>query len=207
MSVTEAAPAGADLQRDAVRTNEQVLADHGWDFQRFEALSRKAAADGLHAEGITLPEQDRFDACAAFVLERGLVFARRYDEERANGLSFSTACYRRMRRRVVDWLRTRVDYRYGGQGVSEHVTADGELPETPATDVGSLDQALVEIGRMLDAAGEWTEQHHWTLIHLCQPIAEGLSLWRAAELAGVDPFAARESLMRLEDALLLARAA
>lgn len=203
MTVTDTAPS----RTNDTRSNHEVLDAHGWDFQRFEALSRKAAADGLRDEGVTLPEQDRFDACAAFVLERGLVFARRYDVDLANGLSFSTACYRRMRRRVVDWLRTRVDYRYGGQGVSEHVTADGELPDAATADADSLDQALVEIARMLDAAGAWTEQHHWTLIHLCQPIAEGLSLWRAAEIAGVDPFAARESLIRLEDALLLARAA
>lgn len=206
MSVTETRD-GSDLLRCDDRSNEQVLAEQGWDFQRFEALSRKASADGLHAEGITLPEQDRFDACAAFVLGHGLAFARRFDPERANGLSFSTACYRRMRRRVVDWLRTRVDYRYGGQGISEHVTSDGELPEAPTVDVGSVEQALVEIARSLKAAGSWTEEHQRTLVHICQPLAEGFSLWRAAHNAGIDPFEAQLSLQRLESAMQLARSA
>jgi DNA-directed RNA polymerase specialized sigma24 family protein len=187
---------------------ERVLAKHGFDGKRLEKLARRIALDVIRRSG-GVPGEKHEDL-VAYLCERGLRAASRYDDSRRQasygsrgGNAFESYLSDVLERRTVDWMRSRAegfaDYRRWpggspidlvGDDVDTLKTAYGDaVEELAAAEERDFGLALARISARLSEEGRQTLE----LIGL--PLFDG---WRPGQIRDAAGIPFREQRKRLE---------
>jgi hypothetical protein len=169
-------------------TAAAALELHGFTWERLEKLARKALHDRRRHRRIVL-DAGREQEALEFYVEVGARWAIKFDPARANGVSFTTSCYRTMYPKLTDYLRRRHGDERHGRPITEVPTE--RLPDSAALDERTLEQVAAS------AASNLPDRSRWALEQLGLPIADGLTLAAAAARAGVTVCYAEELLEEL----------
>jgi len=169
-------------------TAADALARHGVSWQQLEKIAAKALHDAMRARNITL-DDDRRERAHEFFVDLALDWARRYDPSLANGVSFTTSCYRRLYgdkvagAKLIDFLRR--EHGDERRGTPLRITAAGDrhdFLEAARLDEESFAQLVEHVGPGL------TKRALRTLRTIAYEIVVlGLERWRVAERHGLEP--------------------
>lgn len=170
-------------------TAAEALERLAFTWERLEKLARRALHDHMRKRRINLDAQ-RYEEALDFYVEVGARWAISYDPDLANGVSFSTSCYRRMYPRLTDYLRARHGDERHGRPITEQAT--DKMPEDDGTDEPTFKYAAAAVADGLPARARRT------LELLGRPMAEeGLTVMEAAARAGIAVAVAEELLEEL----------
>lgn len=125
---------------------DDALKRHGLTWPQLEKLAHRALADHLRNRHITL-DPDRHTEAHEHLVDVGARWALRYHPDLANGVSFTTSCYRRMYPRVTDYLRERHGDERRGTPIHEHPAE--QLPDTGALDHETFQQLVENVSASL----------------------------------------------------------
>jgi hypothetical protein len=176
---------------EPIRTPDEQLRSLGLDWERLEKLAKRALNDAKRQRKSRLDEgRDR--AAIDYLFDVGLVWAYRYDEAKANGVSFATSVYRRMVMRYPDYLR------YGDcagdprLGTPLTLVFVDEMPDGATIDKESFRQLVEQVSGGLSTGALWT------LANIAEPRAvEGLRLREIADRHGLTLAQAERLLAQL----------
>lgn len=168
------------LSPDAPSTAVEALEHHGFSWERLEKLARKALNDRLRNRGQHL-DPDRYAEALELYIDVGARWALEYDPGLANGVSFSSSCYRRMYPRLVDYLRAR----HGDErrGVPLHEVPAGDRTDLVA--IGELDEETFE--QLIDHVSPGLTRRALATLRTVayDSLVLGLERWRIAERRGI----------------------
>lgn len=162
-------------------TVAEALDQHGVSWGQLERLAQKALTDRLRERGQHL-DADRRQEALEHLVDVGARWALRYDPAQANGISFTTSCYRRMKPRVTDYLRAR----HGDErrGTPLHQVPAGDradfIGDGSRLDEETFEQLIDHVGRSLSRRAFDTLR---TVAY--DVVVLGLERWRVAEKNGI----------------------
>lgn len=168
----------------------------GLSWEQLERLARRALRDAMRDCGSTLDEERR-EAAVEYLFDVGIEWAARFDPAQANGVSFATSAFRRMKMRYEQFLRDAPRLGFHGtcdtrRGQPLMVAAVSVLPDGPTIDRETFEQLVESVSHGLSSRALWT------LTHLTGAIAvDGLTLADAAGRARVEVAYAEELLEEL----------
>lgn len=109
----------------------------------------------MGARGISLDE-DRLRRAFEMYRDVGFEWAKRYDVELSNGVSFASSCYRRMYPRLADFLREEHGDERRGTPLMQVPTEPSLLPSAERMDEETFEQLVESVSGRLTTRALWT---------------------------------------------------